>query len=212
MSFTSHINHVGVLSFPKPNGVRVMMMPVRMEDADTLPIEQWREQFAKLVKMAPVKRGVAYLTIDEALVRAGETHRRPGLHVDGIGPDGREAAWGGGGGYASSGMLVAASITGCVGWSQPVDGYPGANGNCEHLRDELLDEKRRYLIADNVYECGALAVHEALRMATDVQRSFVRLSLPNDCPWYDGYTRNPLGVEPTGPIHFGREQFMAYRS
>jgi hypothetical protein len=51
----------------------------------------------------------------------------------------------------------------------------------------------------------------AIPMRHDRKRSLVRLSMPSDCPWYEGYTRNPLGVEPTGPVHPARTEFMAYR-
>jgi hypothetical protein len=191
-----------------------MMMPVRLDDADTVPIETWRKPFADLVKLSPVKRGVAYLTIDEAIVKAGETHRRPGLHVDGIGPDGKAAGWGGGGGgYGSSGMILAASELGCRAWKQDFDGYPGPNGDCAHLRGQTERSHGGMLLlhAEEVFFCGPLTVHEALPMVKDTRRSFVRLSMPNDCPWYEGYSRNPLGVEPTGPIRAPRTAFMAYR-
>lgn len=77
MSFKSEIRHAGLLHFPTFTGTRIMMMPVRLEDPETLPLASWRRAFIDLVDMAPVKAGVAYLTIDEALVRKGETHRRP---------------------------------------------------------------------------------------------------------------------------------------
>jgi hypothetical protein len=209
MPFQSDFSEAGALTFPHFSGVRVMMMPVLLEDATTVPIKQWREPFRQLVEMSPVRKGTAYLTIDEALVDAGETHRRPGLHVDGIGPDGREAGWGGGGGWGSGGMLVAANVTGCRAWAQNFDGYPHANGDCEHLREQL--GKPRQLHENRVYMCGPLTVHEAIPMRRAARRSFVRLSMPNDCPWYEGYSRNPLGIEPTGPVHSARTEFMAYR-
>lgn len=97
--FKSEIRACGSwFDYPLGTRVRIMMMPVRLEDPSTLPLREWRPTLARLVLASPIRQGVGYLTIDEALVPADETHRRPGLHVDGIGPDGRAAAWGGGGG------------------------------------------------------------------------------------------------------------------
>jgi hypothetical protein len=50
------------------------------------------------------------------------------------------------------------------------------------------------------YWCGPLTVHEALPMRQETARQFVRLSGPSDAPWHEGYTVNPLGIRPTGPI------------
>lgn len=63
-----------------------MMMPFLLEDINSLPggIRHYKETVEKLTELSPLRQGVAYLTIDEKLVRAGQTHRRTGLHVDGI--------------------------------------------------------------------------------------------------------------------------------
>jgi hypothetical protein len=62
-----------------------------------------------------------------------------------------------------------------------------------------------------VYLCAPDLVHEGLPMAVDTPRQFCRVSFPSDAPWYEGYTPNPLGIKPTGPIHPPRSEFMAYR-
>lgn len=67
------------------------------------------------------------------------------------------------------------------------------------------------MVAGVVYGCGALTVHKSIPMVKDTPRQFVRLSMPSDAPWYEGYTVNPLGVKPTGPIH-DRRAFMDYRA
>lgn len=211
----SKIERFGAIQFPAFSGIRIMMMPFLLEDLDTLPamLDSWAFAVADLCRMSSVKRGVAYLTIDEAAVSAGMTHRRPGLHVDGIGEDGGCGAWGGGGGgYAANGMLVAASHLGCRGWAQEFSVDAGPNGDCEQLRAELDPVAEVQMLAGNVYWCNPTAVHESISMMDDVERQFVRLSMPSMAPWHEGYTRNPLGIEPTGPIHGPRSEFMAYRS
>lgn len=275
--FFSHVDDLGPIAFPQFTGVRVMMLPIRLEDPATWPkslLGGWAARpLETLVERAPVKTGVAYLTIDEAVVEAGRTHRRPGLHVDGVGPMQASGAWassealgpwaattspsrtvipssggwggglpsgpwaasthrdpvplpggGWGGGlpsgpWASScagptrynGMLVASSQVGCRAWEQTFKGAPGSNGDCAHLADQCSEEEALVMAAGVVYGCGALTVHESIPMVKDTPRLFVRLSMPSDAPWYEGYTVNPLGVKPTGPIH-DRRAFMDYRA
>lgn len=50
-----------------------------------------------------------------------------------------------------------------------------------------------------------------VRCIRDASSAGHRRRASSDCPWYEGYTENPLGVRPTGSIHHGREEFLAYR-
>jgi hypothetical protein len=52
-----------------------------------------------------------------------------------------------------------------------------------------------------------MCVHESVPVATDTERTFVRLSMPSTAPWFEGYTVNPKGILPTGPI-LPRRTFM----
>lgn len=292
MSFQSVVDPIGNVLLPDFTGLRIMMMPFLLEDvAGSIPesMRQWKPAISRMLEKAPKSKGVAYLTIDEAMVKAGETHRRPGLHVDGIGPSPETiyggwggggtpfiGSWGGGGNYPPpppvapkpvappkppkfvptpenpgyggwggghwkpgvggwgsgmssqltgihgggrqskeearmTGMLVAASVYGCRGWDQEVDGFPLAEGVCEHLRPQLRDESQIRMLAGQAYFCSPLAVHESVPMVRDTKRQFVRISMPSDAPWYDGYTVNPLGVLPEGPIHPARTEQMMFR-
>lgn len=192
--FKSEVKHVGAISFPDFSGIRVMMMPFRMEDVATLPdsLAGYRETVGRMVGMARVHEGVGYLTADEAMVRAGEAHRRPGLHVDGLG------VWGGGGGsWAAKGMLLTSSVVGCRGYAQDFSGdLDSAQDNCEHLRPECLPSAEIVMQPSQVYWCGALTVHESMVMSADCRRQLVRLSMPSDAPWFEGYTVNPNGILP----------------
>lgn len=206
MRFESKIEDKGLLIFPQFSGLRIMMMPFHLEDVTSIPesMSLWRAAVNTLVGLSTVKTGTAYLTVDEAVVQAGQTHRRPGMHVDGLG------GWGGGGGgWARNGMLFASNRIGCRGWAQVFDGEPDLNGGCEHLAEQCGEPV--VMQPGRVYWCSPLAVHESIEQAETGQRQFVRLSMPNDCAWYDGYTRNPLGIEPAGPILPARTKFMQFR-
>jgi hypothetical protein len=210
--FASTVTDLGPVRFPVFTGTRIMMMPFLLEDLASLPpsLFAWRDTVASLVSRAAVARGVAYLTIDEARLTAGEIHRRPGLHVDGLDENNQAGGWGGGGGgWGAKGMLTASTHVGCHAWHQTFRGDPG--GDCERLRSELEPAARVVLQPDRVYAFDALTVHESVPMERDCDRQFVRLSMPSTAPWYEGYSVNPMGIRPTGPILPKRVQQMGWR-
>ena len=86
--FESLAHKIGTFEFPKFTGLRIMMMPFDFTDYNSLDEQQlrgWKKTVVEILRThAPIIHGrIGYLTIDEALVAAGTTHRRPGLHVDG---------------------------------------------------------------------------------------------------------------------------------
>lgn len=204
--FTSKFSKVGVTSLPPFSGTRVMMLPILIGDVDSFPdfVHQYRPTAHNLFLIKPEYFGrVGYLTVDEKVVDSRQTHRRAGLHVDG----GSGRGWGGGTwAHRSTGMLTVSSHPGCRAWAQDFLGEVGDEGSCDHLRDEILSEGT-VLGAGEVYWMDGLCVHESIPQPNSVARQFVRLSLPSDAPWYEGYTENPLGVLPTGPI-LPRRKFM----
>ncbi len=214
-TFKSQVDDLGPLELPAYSGVRWMMLPFRLEDVKrTITREDWHEALQRMVALAPVQEGVGYLTIDEAEVAVGETHRRPGIHVDGVNEHGGIGGWGGsrGGEWGVGGMIVVASHTGCRAWAGDFEARIGLNGDCSHMKAMLRDEDAIPLLGGRAYRLNETCVHEPLPLAARTKRQFVRLSMPSEAPWYEGYTRNPLGVEPTGPIHPARTEFMGFRT
>lgn len=206
--FTSKFHKVGSIALPKFSGTRVMMLPIIIGDSESLPdfVAHYKSAAGTLFGMSPAHAGqVGYLTIDEKIVQPSQTHRRAGMHVDG----GEGRGWGGGGRpWASNatGMLTVSSHPGCRAWAQEFSGEVGDEGSCGHLRDELLSNGT-VLGAGEVYWLDGMCVHESIPQPASVNRQFVRLSLPSEAPWFEGYTENPLGVLPTGPI-LPRRKFM----
>lgn len=184
-----------------------MMLPFMLQDLDTVPFPQYRELVSRMRKRLCVRpypdSGVAYLTIDEAALKAGEFHRRPGLHVDGAG------GWGGGGGgWGKGGFLVASNLVGCRVWVGTWQGTPSASG--EVPRQVFPEHEMDFLRPNFSYLLGPMTVHESTPMVRDCKRQFIRISLPNNCPWYEGYTESPYGIKPTGPI-LPRRKEMDFR-
>lgn len=202
----SKVEDFGQLTLPPFSGVRVMMMPFLMQEPrGSLPdsLSHWCDAVAHVCSLATVKTGVGYLTIDEALVRAVETHRRPGLHVDGVG------AYGGGGGYAANGMFLVSSHVGCRGYAQMIEAEPGPDGDCEHLREDL--SMGFEMKPNRIYWCSPMALHESIPMRADTRRQLLRVSMPSSAPYHREYTPNPTGVTPPGKPAPPRVAQMGFR-
>lgn len=130
-------------------------------------------------------------------------------HVDGV-FQGRTGAWGGGGSWGSvgNGMLTVSSHPQCKAWKESLDGVPGREGECDHLVGQCRDKDSQVFQPGDVYWLDGLCMHESLPATEAIDRQFVRLSLPSNGPWFEGYTENPNGVRPTGEILPARA-FMA---
>jgi len=134
--------------------------------------------------------GIAYLTVDEKVIPAGMSQRRPKPHVDGcFRPE--SASWGGGGGgggwlhYCNDvgaspigrmPVIVAASVPGCRAWKGTFHGRPAKDGDLSHISDqlgvgEILPPNVGYLLSPD-------CVHESMVFETEVMRTFIRIALP----------------------------------
>jgi hypothetical protein len=209
--FDSAFHKAGEVGLPQFSGVRVMMLPIMIGDLQSVPndLVNWSSTLSEMFGMCKHHGEVGYLTIDEKTVAPASTHRRSGRHVDGV-YQGRCGGWGGGGGgwgSVGNGMLTVSSHAGCRAWNQSFDGFPGWEGECDHLAVQCRDDSETIFAPGTVYWLDGLCVHESLPMTVETKRQFVRLSLPSNAPWFDGYTANPKGVLPTGPI-LPRRQFM----
>jgi hypothetical protein len=213
--FDSLFRQIYEVVLPNFSGTRIMMLPVIIGDPKSLPefVKNYRETFEQICNAAQKHNGeVGYLTVDEKTVEVGKTHRRSGAHVDGI-YQGGSGGWGGGstggswGGHGN-GMLTVSNPAGCRAWLQWFDGWPGFEGEADHLMNQAKDECATLFKPNMLYWVDGLCVHESVKFDKPVQRQFVRLSLPSDGPWFEGYTVNPLGVMPTGKILPPRK-FMA---
>lgn len=198
------------LTLPKFSGIRVMMMPINISKIDLMPaaMRPWKNIISDLFSAVKMSDGIGYVTIDEKIVHIGQTHRRRGLHVDGVFNNG-PGKWGGGGGsWGAKGFITVASTVGCRAWNQQgIVGSPGPDGEADHLKDQLLDNKSELLQPNVAYLVDGLCIHESITQPQTVARQFVRLSLPNNAPWFEGYTPNTMGVLPEGPI-LPRRKYM----
>ena len=69
------------VQIPSYNG-EVKMLPFDLSNINNVP-EQFKELVSKMIEFLPIKKGIAYLTIDGKFVESGKTQRRGGPHIDG---------------------------------------------------------------------------------------------------------------------------------
>jgi hypothetical protein len=161
-------------------GRQVYMHEFDMEKCD-VP-EGYEEPVRSLLDACGRRSGTAFLTIDEKVVRAGETQRKPGPHVDGFFQK-QAMRWGHGGGWNHScnilpaprmEVIVASSFAACRAWDGEFEGEPTLCGDLSHLDlpdGELLKPNVGYLLSPD-------CIHESLPMERDTERTFMRIALP----------------------------------
>lgn len=198
--------------YPAFSGVRIMMMPFHAHDvAESLPtlLDSYKPLLQAMIDRAPnhvvfPTDATAYLTIDEMYLAPGVIQRKPSLHVDGMYQGELSGAWGGGGGgwgSVGNGMLLSSNTDNlCKMWTGKFDGLPINDGECDHLRGELPSKEMYSFQAGDVIWADGLLVHESYPAQHAVHRQFVRVSLPNNSPWFVGYSENPLGIQPCGRV------------
>ncbi len=157
--------------------------------------EDYAKPVRALLRAAGATAGIAHMTVDEKIVAAGLSQRRPKPHVDGVFiPDrlhrnGKTMGdWGGGGGWNHScndigtgpvrrmPVIVAASAVGCRVWRGLFDAAPADDGDLSHLAlddGEVVPAGVGYLLSPD-------CVHESMLQSAPVHRTFLRIALPVD--------------------------------
>ena len=142
--------------------------------------EDYTPIVAALLRAAGVNSGTAFVTVDEKIVQAGMSQRRPGPHVDGCFMP-TEMKWGSGWNHYCNNVpfermaiIVAASVPGCKAWRGEFDAEPRNDGDLSHLN---LDDGEM-LRADMGYLLSPDCVHESVRFSEDTKRTFLRIALP----------------------------------
>lgn len=194
--------------YPEFSGTRIMMMPVELGNLQGVPKQYW-PLIHMLFDMTESRfiGQIGYLTIDERELQPNKTLRRAGLHVDGY-YHGKCGAWGGGGGWGSvgNGMLVTSNTDHCEAYLGAFEGDPDPEGSCDHI--DVSGAYKKRFSPYSVHWVDGACIHESLPVTEVTKRQFIRLSMPNNGPWFEGYTKNPSGIQPSGEILPMRKKFM----
>mmetsp|Transcript_123682 Transcript_123682/g.309106 ORF Transcript_123682/g.309106 Transcript_123682/m.309106 type:complete len:477 (-) Transcript_123682:21-1451(-) len=202
---------IGMTTFPKPQNININMMPFVMGNKSSLP-KQYHGYWPMIERcLTPLERGkIGFLTIQESAVKAGNSQRRPGLHLETPGIVMRRGrvvdvrlAWGQGevdeGEQILGGLYTASTVrNSCRAWDMRI-GNPkevvGPLGEAEHLRELLGDGE---VLANSIlYWMTDATPHESMPLAENATRQYFRLVTSDVSVWYEKHsTRNPNGIKP----------------
>lgn len=184
---------VGDVSFPEFAGDQLYMHEFQFS-APRLPngLEHWYGAFKIMLSLSGVTRGAGYLTIDQSSLSPGDTHRRPGRHVDGnylfdwekgggwltghagrvLSPEKHQAQ------YCSEdgGLIIASDFSACRAWNGVYEREPRQGGDCSHIDTSKMDE---FMLEPNTVYLGNHAIHESMPVPRNVDRSLIRITLPH---------------------------------
>jgi hypothetical protein len=147
--------------------------------------EDYLAPVMELCRAAGATEGIAHMTVDEKIVPAGMSQRRPRPHVDGcFTPEAQ--SWT----HPTPGWLhycnhvpvsrmaviVAASVEGCRAWRGAFDAQPKNNGDLSHIANQLGDGD--VLPANIGYLLSPDCVHESMVFSAPTKRTFLRIALP----------------------------------
>lgn len=152
--------------------------------------EDYLEPVTALCRAAGAICGIAHMTVDEKMVEAGMSQRRPRPHVDGCfmplqsrwGHPGPGPGWLhycndiGAGPIQRMPIIVAASVPGCRAWRGVFDGQPASDGDLSHIAGQLGDGE--VLPANVGYLLSPDCVHESMIFDRPTRRTFLRIALP----------------------------------
>ncbi len=153
--------------------------------------EDYLTPVTALCSAAGATSGLAHMTVDEKIIEAGRSQRRPRPHVDGcfmpsLAGSGNWGHKGPGWAHGCNNIaledfkrmpvIVAASVAGCRAWRGEFEGTPASDGDLSFLdlpEGEILTPGVGYLLS-------ADCVHESMIQDRDVRRTFLRIALPTD--------------------------------
>lgn len=147
--------------------------------------EDYLESVVALCKAANAFTGMAHMTVDEKIVQAGMSQRKPKPHVDGCFIPAKMnwshpiPAWNH---YCNNipvsrmPIIVAASVSGCRAWRGQFDAQPTEQGDLSHIADQLGEGE--VLPANMGYWLSPDCVHESMIFDRPVERTFLRIALP----------------------------------
>lgn len=137
-----------------------------------------------LCEAAGAVSGMAHMTVDEKIVQAGMSQRKPRPHVDGCFMPERMSwahpiPWAH---YCNNvpiprmPIIVAASVSGCRAWRGQFDAQPTESGDLSHIADQLGDGE---ILSPNMgYLLSPDCIHESMIFDHETRRTFLRIALP----------------------------------
>lgn len=188
-TFNSVVQQRGAVPFATHINERVYMQEFYKHAPLPTNLHRWAKTLDAMLDGVDTD-GPMYLMIDQGVVRAGTSQRRPGVHIDGYwvpsiqahGGGRHEGRWDNGGGWNTAGfvekegILLASSVQAAQAFSGDFAGQPGEGGDCSHIDIGHLSPTT--MLAGSVYAGNVTMLHESLPVAFDTLRTLVRINVP----------------------------------
>lgn len=200
----------GSVTFPKWRGERVYMQAITPGKPMPNGLGHWRDTVDQMLAGIDAP-GPVYLMVDQAIVLPGDTHRRPGVHIDGYWNPGLSTHSNGGGGHGpapshrpwSRHYPTPRHSSGAGSWNTAtfeapegiilatdveasrgfVGKYTGPIGDMGDCSQVNLEALMAVpMKAGQVYAGNVNMLHESLPVLGGCQRTVVRLNVPGWTP------------------------------
>lgn len=194
--YTSQIKEIGRVDFPSFTGERVYMRKFTKQSGLPHELQRWQTTVDAMLSGVDCE-GDIFIMIDQGTVKAGQSHRRAGAHVDGYWIEGKQAhgggghriagAWdNGGGGWKtcdfteSEGIILASDIAACRAFAGDYTGIIGDGGDCTAIDTSRMSST--ILKPFVAYAGNVSMIHESLPVNFDCERTLVRLNVTGWAP------------------------------
>lgn len=190
----STITKLGPVDFPQWAGERIYMLPFQQSKGLPENLCRWQSTVDMMLDGIQISSPI-YLMVDQGQVKAGQAHRRPGLHVDGNWiaqqmdhshppTHMHRGDWKGGGGrwndategYSPETIFLASDVSACLGYAGDFLASIGRKGECSEVALSSLSAIP--FAAGYCYAGNATMLHESIAVPFDCQRTVVRLTVP----------------------------------
>lgn len=197
-TINSMCRNMGTIALPFEE-VEKSMIPFELKDLSGLP-EKYVNTVKEMLKDIKDRAGLAFLTVHGKVLKKGDTHRRPGAHIDGNyvnhvpGEDFISFGTGGGNGWKvgddgitlteeehntsynndKGGIILATSEESSECWIGEFEGVPDLGGDCTHI--DL--GKSEPMKANTIYYGNNRFIHNSLPASKDMKRIMYRITLP----------------------------------
>lgn len=180
----SNLQQRGVVKFPEFTGERIYMREFTKHNGLPNDLKRWQETVDAMLDGVEAD-GPIFLMVDQSPVVASSTHRRGGLHIDGVWKPEIQAH----GGTIpkhihdcneSESIILASDVLGCAAYIGSFEGQPGPGGDCSHIDTAGLI--RVDMEPGRVWAGDTLTMlHESIPVARDCLRTVVRLNVRGWC-------------------------------
>lgn len=196
MKHFSYVEQRNSVQFPEFTGERVYMKEFYKDKGLPFELSRWQPTVDAMLDGVGTD-GPIYLTIDQGVVKAGSSHRRGGLHVDGYWNPWISAHGGGHCGGRHSGswktggwvncafkekeaLILASSLTSARAYYGMWEGSCAEGGDCSHINADGM--KEIIMQGGQIYAGNVTMLHESLPVKEDCIRTLVRLNVPGWSP------------------------------